>query len=251
MNPLQPRNSSAQQSLFAPSGQQSLFAPSGQQSLFAASGQPSSSEQPNPSGQQSLFANFPPTVPSASIGQLYEEIEQRMVQATVKSLVEALKREGLVFATRPKSETKRRRRSKSEVVALPPPLEISPVVPCPDVALPPHVEVSAIVPPKAAQDAVGEEGDYVIFGKRMKRSCVVTPSEGMLYSNDRKPHVETDENIPEGTKFMLGRRMTKMERGNIAVMREVIGVKNRGYPAHITVYFGPVAGSEKYGHPKA
>ena len=86
----------------------------------------------------------------------------------------------------------------------------------------------------------------VTFLERMNRSYKVTLSSDIKFKNDRGSHVETDMTNLTGQTFHLGSRSTANVRGNVAVMYEVIGVTNRGHPAHISVYFGPLESSEGY-----
>ena len=58
------------------------------------------------------------------------------------------------------------------------------------------------------------------------------------FSNPRAPHVETEQEGLAGCKFHLGRRVEKAMDENVAVMYEVVGVRNGNHVAHCTVYFG-------------
>lgn len=84
------------------------------------------------------------------------------------------------------------------------------------------------------------------------------------YSNNRVPHVETEIEYLTGKTYKLGKRERVLISGrsprltseacsingrhaaNVAICYEVIGLTNEDKPAHITVYFGKVDGSDKY-----
>lgn len=86
----------------------------------------------------------------------------------------------------------------------------------------------------------------VTFLHRMRKSYKVDVSPEIRMFSERGAHVETDMEGLNGQTFPLGQRSVRALRGQTAVMYEVKGVTNRGYPAHITVYFGPSSGSEAY-----
>jgi hypothetical protein len=72
----------------------------------------------------------------------------------------------------------------------------------------------------------------------MNKSYRVKLSPEISFKNERGPHVETDEEGLNRKTFQLGKRTEVMIKKNLVVMYDVIGVQNRGRPAHITVYFG-------------
>ncbi len=79
----------------------------------------------------------------------------------------------------------------------------------------------------------------ITFGNRMKKSYKVTLSDNILFKNERGAHVETPVEELNGKIYSLGSRTTKMIGNNIAVMYDIVDLKNGKYPAHITTYFGP------------
>lgn len=86
----------------------------------------------------------------------------------------------------------------------------------------------------------------VTFLNRMRNSYKVELSNNIKFNNNRAPHVETPTEDLTGKTFKLGQRTTRNIRGNIAVMYEVVGVYNGRYPAHLTVYFGPIEQADEY-----
>jgi hypothetical protein len=74
----------------------------------------------------------------------------------------------------------------------------------------------------------------VKFGARMRRSYKVE-IQGILYKNDRPPHVETVEEIAPDTIFMLSKigHMVTHKDGKHIVMFNLEGLH-----AHLTVYVG-------------
>ncbi len=79
----------------------------------------------------------------------------------------------------------------------------------------------------------------VMFGDRMNKSYKVTLGRDVKYTNDREPHVESDQQVASGTTYKLGLRKQFKVKSSYAVTYDVVGVTNAGKPAHITVYFGP------------
>ena len=80
-------------------------------------------------------------------------------------------------------------------------------------------------------------GKSIIFENRMRKSYRVK-CIGFETKNERGAHVETHVQGIEGQEFKLGGRSCKQINGCFAVMYEVVNLKNRDNPAHITVYFG-------------
>jgi len=80
----------------------------------------------------------------------------------------------------------------------------------------------------------------------MNRSYRVKLSPEFKFKNERGPHVETDEEGLIEKTFQLGKRTEITIGENIAVMYDVIGLQNRGRPAHITAYFGQPSGATNY-----
>lgn len=84
--------------------------------------------------------------------------------------------------------------------------------------------------------------EMILFGDRMNRSYTVYPSAGLKVRNDRGPHVETDMEDLTGRAFVVDMSSPKVvpeRRGCAAVTYDVVGVTNKGKPAHITAFFGP------------
>lgn len=86
----------------------------------------------------------------------------------------------------------------------------------------------------------------VTFQHRMRKSYSVTIGGNVRYRNDRRPHVETDQTDLTGKTFALGARHERNLGKNVAVFYDVVGVTNRGAPAHLTVYFGPAQDAKDY-----
>jgi hypothetical protein len=82
----------------------------------------------------------------------------------------------------------------------------------------------------------------ILFGPRMKKSYKVELKDISNYKNERGPHVETPIEGLTGKEFKLGNRSCRKIRDNIAVMYDIVGLNG----AHITIYFGPIEGHEKY-----
>ena len=83
-------------------------------------------------------------------------------------------------------------------------------------------------------------GKAIIFKARSGKSWLVDIPSDLKYTNSRMAaHVETEAEILPGTRVLLGKRTVRQVDLNVAVMYEVIGIKNRGHPAHMTTYFGP------------
>jgi hypothetical protein len=100
---------------------------------------------------------------------------------------------------------------------------------------------------KRVQDYLnGVVSNRIRFISRMKRSYKVEIVGDVRYNNNRAPHVETDEEGLDNKEFELGTRRTTMVRGNMAVMYDIIGVKNKSSIAHMTVYFGPENEAHNY-----
>jgi hypothetical protein len=97
-----------------------------------------------------------------------------------------------------------------------------------------------------AQQEESREAKTFTFGHRANRSYFGQLSRNVKYNNNRKPHVETSTPNLEGRTFRLGRRSSRVVGGNVAVMYEIEGVMNGGFPAHITVYFGPASDASNY-----
>lgn len=89
------------------------------------------------------------------------------------------------------------------------------------------------------------KGRTITFGERWTPRSYRVSYDGP-YKNTTPPHVQTDQEGLTGKTFSLGVRQQFPIRTEIAIMYEVIGVKNREKPAHLTVYLGDGTKAEKY-----
>jgi hypothetical protein len=85
----------------------------------------------------------------------------------------------------------------------------------------------------------------VATGVRTGRSVAVTYTGP--YSNNRPPHVQTEDDPMEGAVFLLSDRIHKKLRcGKHVVMYTVHGLKSGKHKAHFTVYCGSTHDMHKY-----
>ena len=86
-------------------------------------------------------------------------------------------------------------------------------------------------------------GKTITFKTKSKsgNSWFVDIPSHLKYTNSRMAaHVETEDlTVNPGASAVLGKRSVRQVESNVAVMYEVIGITNRGHPAHMTTYFGP------------
>ena len=80
----------------------------------------------------------------------------------------------------------------------------------------------------------------------MGRSWAVELPSDIPFNNPRGAHVETEEEGLAGRRVCLGARSTRQMGPDVAVMYEVVGVKNGRHQAHMTTYFGDAVNAWAY-----